>query len=582
MLCIRLRFFAVVMLAIGAAATGTIVYGRGPQDAPPTNDPPVSNQPAAPAPQNSKEVAPDQSPLRRALDEAVTAARAISDPSARRSARVRIADAQARSSDLAAARATLHLAQQSAEAIASEMAREFGLWRVAKAQAKLGDVEPARQIFQGLIRIADGKAPWDRMSLLGNIAIAQDAGGLRADAVETLNRVVAAAREVADKTSNGDIYFHIVFAQCQLSDFDGALRIAESLQGDQTRYRQTYLHYIARDCRKAGPARARTILAKSLELSKGIKDIYPRGLSQKMIAQAMAQNGDISGALEAMKLIGQLDEAPAETGILSFFPDRQAAARRQADKHLAEQVRHEAADVLAAIAAQQAKLGDRAAAKKTFGEAMGLILAERDGVIKTQRLRGLAEALAGSGELEAAKVAIDAIHDDEANKALALVALAKAQAASGNKPGASESLSTAAETANQTKALTNLINDNVARRKDETFRAIAVAQVELGEIEASLATVSAHDNKALKSEIEAEVAGLKARRGDIGGALKTAERIADAGSRAEALSKIAHAQSWTDQGQAALVWSSKLSLPQERALALVGVAEGVLARRNRE
>ncbi len=110
--------------------------------------------------------------------------------------------------------------------------------------------------------------------------------------------------------------------------------------------------------------------------------------------------------------------------------------RLENDKVWAAEVRHEVADVLIAIATEQARSGDRPAAKKTFGEAMQLIQAERDGAIKTQRLRVLVEALAGAVELEGAKVAIEAIHGDEANKALALVWLAKAQAKAGNKPGA--------------------------------------------------------------------------------------------------------------------------------------------------
>ena len=579
MLLIRMRFVAVAVLAVGIASSGAIVCVVGSQEDAPGAERTASPGPAksdGPPSKISKETAVEDESIRLTLEEAVKAAMSITDPSARRSVLVRIANAQSSMNDNPSARITLRLAQQSAETIKTEMDRHFGLWRVAKLQAKTGDVEPARQTFARIIRAADAKAPWDRMSLLGEIAMAQDQGGLHADAIETLNKAIADADEVVARTQKGDIYFNIVFAQCQIGDFDGALRIAEGLKGDQVRYRQTYLQYIARDCDKAGPAEARRILTKALELSKGIKNVYPRGLTQKAIAQAMARNGDIPGALATSKLIGQVEEVAASRGIFSFFNSRQAAADRQAEKFNAEMTRHDIADVLIVVAAEQARTGDRAAAKKTFGEAMEMILGEPAGVIKTQRLRGLVEALAGAGELEAARTAIEAIEGDEANKAKALVALAKAQAKAGDRTSARASLSAAFDPAREIKAIPNMINDDIASRKDETFRAIAMAQVELGEIADALATVSAHANEKLKAEIQAEVAGLQARQGDLTAATKTAEAIQDGGFKAEAFLRIAHARSRTGQRDVAHDWAARLDSPQERALALLGVAEGIL------
>ena len=74
-----------------------------------------------------------------------------------------------------------------------------------------------------------------------------------------------------------------------------------------------------------------------------------------------------------------------------------------------------------------------------------MIQDERDGVIKTQRLRGHGRGPGGRGELEAARVAIEAIQGDGDDKAHALVALAKAQAKAGDKTGARASLVAAFE-----------------------------------------------------------------------------------------------------------------------------------------
>jgi hypothetical protein len=301
-----------------------------------------------------------------------------------------------------------------------------------------------------------------------------------------------------------------------------------------------------------------------------------------MIAQAMARDGDIPGALAASKLIGQIDEAPASRGILSIFESRQARADRMGERMNAQITRDEIPDVLIAVATAQAKAGDRAVAKKTFAEAMEMIQGERAGVGKTQRLRGFVEALANAGELEAARVAIEAIQGDEHNKALALVALAKAQARAGDKGGAKASLTAAFGAAREIKPRADVINDNVAWSKDEAFRAIAMAQIEAGDTSAALATVAAHTNADLKAEIQAEVAGYQAREGDIAGALKMAEGITNAGSKAEALLRIAHFQSKAGGRDIARDWAARRGSPQERALALLGVVEGVFAGRRGE
>src|SRR5207237_5270458 len=152
---------------------------------------------------------------------------------------------------------------------------------------------------------------------------------------------------------------------------------------------------------------------------------------------------------------------------------------------------------LVAIATEQAKAGDRAAAKATCGEALEMILQEQEGTGKAGRLQGLVEALASVGELEVAKVAIEAFKNHGADKCSALVALARAEAKAGDKAGARASLSEARAAAKEIRRRPDVIKDDPARLKDEAFRAIAVAQVEQGDIKDSLATVAAHDNARL-------------------------------------------------------------------------------------
>ena len=586
----RIRWLAAGVLAMGIACGSTFVSMRGTQEPETGFRRAAEGRPGAGAmgtarKESPKTVAPEDVPLRDLLGEAVEAARGIDDPGSRRVAFIRIATAQAQLNDLAAARATARLARASAERIPGDGDRRFGLGRVAKLQAKLGDAESAREVFDRLIGEARKMAPWDRMSQMGSVAMEQHEGGLRGDALETLKKATEDARGVVASTSRGDIYYNIVFAQCQIGDFEGVLRIVEGLQGKLANDRQTFLQYLARDCDKAGPAEARKILTRALELSKAIPYVYPRGGTQKMIAQAMARNGDIPGALAASKLIGQLDEPSAENGLLSLFNRRRQAERelrRRMDEDLAQGMRHEVADVLAVIAAEQARSGDRAAAKKTFQEAMELTLAERDGPGKTQRLRGIVELLAAAGQLEASRVAIEAIQGDEADKAQALVSLSKGQFKAGDKVGARASIATALGLVKDIKKRPNVINENVDDRKDFVYRDIESAQVAMGAFADAVATARVHGHKGLLGEIQAGYAGSQARQGDLAAALKTAEGISDAGYKAEAFRQIAHAQSLAGRRDAAHDWAIKLGSPQERALALLGVVEGGIARRGRE
>ncbi len=239
----------------------------------------------------------------------------------------------------------------------------------------------------------------------------------------------------------------------------------------------------------------------------------------------------------------------------------------------------EVADVLAVVAVQQARSGDRAAAKKTFGEAMERTLADPDPVSRNPRLAGLVEHLAGAGELAAARVAIEAIQGDEGDQAHALVSLAKGQAKAGDKAGARASLVAAFEAAKKITARERVINDSIDARKDQAFREIETAQVELGAFPDALATVMVHGHQGLKGDIQAGYAGFQARQGDLAAALKTAESIRDAGYKAEAFRSIAHGQSWSGRRDAAHDWAAGLGSPQERALGLLGVVEGVLERR---
>jgi RNA polymerase sigma factor (sigma-70 family) len=568
-------------LVIAASVVGLSLFGAysllGPARAA-RNETSVRHNSPATAPAYAQSAPADT--LRRTLDEALLAAQAISDPSARRSALVRIGNALVELGDRHGAQATLALAHASAEMIGSQMEREFGLWRVARRQAQIGDVVAARRTFDELGRIAESRGRSARVELFAYIAQAQAQAGLRDDALATIKQALLVIPGIEQENLRNHGLLQVLQAQMLAGDFDGALASTAGLTGKQSSHRASFLQYIAGNCDSAGGDQARVILRRALELSKGVIYPYPRAMAQSSIAQALARNGDIAAALKTAHAIGEPTPEEENPGLLgNLFGARDRARRRAEEQILSDAARTEVAPALIAIAREQARGPDRAGSKGTFREAFGLIVQSRDGAGKTQNMRVLVEALAASGEIEAAKEAIGAFGDDRASKARALVALARAQAKAGDRPAARDRLREALADAVAVRHLPDVINDDPTRRKDEAMQEIAVAQSEIGEIDDALATVASYGTDQWKAGILAQIAPAQARSGDIRAALKTAEKIRDLAQQAEAYSGIARVQAEAGREPDARSWAVQLTSPEARALALVGLVEGTLSAR---
>ncbi len=201
-------------------------------------------------------------------------------------------------------------------------------------------------------------------------------------------------------------------------------------------------------------------------------------------------------------------------------------------------------------------------------------------MLKTHSLRILVQALAAGGELDAANEAIKAFKESEADKALSLVAIARAQARAGDRAAAKETLDRAFVAAGGIHRQPNTINDDPARREDEALSEIAAAQAEIGAFDDALATAASHGDDRWKAQVLAKIAPAQARAGDLAGAIKTTETIRDEGQMAEAFLRIAHDQSQAGHEKEALAWAAELTAPQTRALALLGIVEGQIDARN--
>lgn len=163
--------------------------------------------------------------------------------------------------------------------------------------------------------------------------------------------------------------------------------------------------------------------------------------------------------------------------------------------------------------------------------------------------------------------------------ALARCALARAQAKAGDAAAAQTTLREALAAARNIGPRPNMINDTPAANADRIFREIATAQAEVGDAKGAVATITGRGSDEWRSGALAAIAPIQAQRGDIPGALATAHSIADPTRAGEAYSAIASFQARSGDAPAALKWASRLDAPAARAMALIGISEGLATRR---
>jgi hypothetical protein len=298
------------------------------------------------------------------------------------------------------------------------------------------------------------------------------------------------------------------------------------------------------------PPPSRKVVERALELAKEITYPYPQAMSFREIAAAFARAGDIERGLSVARDIADTREFPIRCSEVPL--------------------------ALVEIARVQASAGDTVSAKKTLREAFDVVeTSNKRDVGHADRVRHVAEAQAEIGDIEGIKVSAQVIEGNNMDKALALVALGRAEAKAGEAPAAQAALREAMAVAANIGPLKNLINDTPAANADRAFREIAVAQADTGDVKGALATASSRGSDDWRSETLAAIAPIQARTGDIPGALATVRSIPAATPAAEADAAIASFQARSGDSRAALDWATKLELPTARVFALIGIAEGL-------
>jgi hypothetical protein len=181
------------------------------------------------------------------------------------------------------------------------------------------------------------------------------------------------------------------------------------------------------------------------------------------------------------------------------------------------------------------------------------------------------------GDLQGAKETALLIENDQVEMATVLVAIARVQYKNSDVTSAKASLVEALAAAKGIRGRANVINDTPAANAERVVQSIAVAQAEIGEVQAALATVEGHGGGSWKDECLAAIAKAQAGRGDFAGAISTAKLIYKAAS---VYAPIASAQAKSGDAAGAMGWATKLD-DAAKAFALVGIKEGEANRRDR-
>jgi RNA polymerase sigma factor (sigma-70 family) len=499
---------------------------------------------------------PDYDTVRVALEQTLPAAIKAADPYQLTFALIGLAKAQNAAGDRDSALKTLIEADRVAGTVANEHLRRLAVMRTAVARGRIGDSAPARATLERFVREGAGLTAEARYNLMSMVIGFLYQAGFKDDARKALDKELAAVDAIEDEPKRDGGIYRLLSTQLEVDDYDGALLQAARYNGMRSNYCASLLQTTMNFMKATDARPSKEVARRALELSREITYPYPRAMAQADIAAALARVGDIAGALEVVRDIGEEGEM--------------AMVIRSSELPRA----------LVEIARAQVRFGTRAAAIETLGKARSVAL-ERTPIdtLSSDRIRSIVEAQVELGDVAGAKISAAAIKTDNVEEALALAALARGQAKAGDRQSASETLREAHTHAQAIRTpRANQIGDNPAENAHRVLREIALAEAETGDVKGALATVAGHGPKTWQAPLLADIARIQAGAGDSAGACATAESIPDATLRAEAYRTIASQQARSGEASAALDWANRLEAPAAKGFALIGITEGIVAR----
>ena len=229
----------------------------------------------------------DRQTARQLLTDAVKAAQEIIFESDRAETLSDIADAQAKTGDLQAAKQTRQSAIQmwmdalkTDQEMGNASTRTWSLTRIADAQAKAGDATGALETAQ---KIENAR---DRAKVLQDIADAQAKAGDATDALETAQKIENAGDRAETLSDIADTQVKAGDLQAARQTWEDAIKAAQKIADTQFRTRAQVLRQITNTQAKAGD------VGNALKTTQKIEDVLVRAWALGNIATAQAKAGD--------------------------------------------------------------------------------------------------------------------------------------------------------------------------------------------------------------------------------------------------------------------------------------------------
>ncbi len=430
-----------------------------------------------------------------------------------------------------------------------------------------------------------------RFAVLREIASTQSGAGDLSGASVTLRETREIVMDFRDENPRNEAMIEIARYQARAGDIEGALKTAGLV------WREGYRDSAMRVIVEAQLEKGHMQEAMNSAQRNGTTHLTVRLMTQIAVAQAKA--GDRAGATRTLEQARQVAAAVAQVWEKSQSSQFIATAQSKIGdlrgaQQTAENIQHPdwKEFALEGVAVAQAEAGDVPAAFKTAEgirndqrkaltlRAIGKVQAQKgnvQGALQTAAaiqnnlarawvLRDVAAVQARAKEIKTALKTAASIQEDFI-RAEGLREIAAIQLTSGDMPGALQSVATIPRIG-----------------KSLALRELAAAQAKLGDVQSALRTAGSiqDDSQAWQPWAFRDIAVAQAAAGDLQGAIRTVDMIQDvrfeyvlSGSAAR---WVVGAQAKRGDVRAALEWADNQKSAARKALALLGVAEGILER----
>jgi predicted negative regulator of RcsB-dependent stress response len=356
--------------------------------------------------------------------------------------------------------------------------------------------------------------------------------------------------------------------EAAIERYKQALKAAASIDDSYSRV-HTMLRIAEAQVAEGDIAKAGETLQQVLEFSSGIQDAESRDSAIGDVVRIQAKSGDVSGALQTLDRVQDADQK--EGGLRNIVSEVARRGNIPYAMELAASIKDEFDHdfALQRIAEAQTNDGDFEGALATVNSirrsksskiwALGWIadkLVERLDRVRAQPVLK-----------QAAQVASQI--SDVRERARYLGGIARRQAEANDGQGAVDSIR---------QAIRSIDEVSDMKERNGPLLSLAEAQVQMGDIAGALKSAGAMSSDFYQDRAYFQIAVSQARLGDMQGALQTAATSHgyEFMWRGYSLQRIAEIQVNKGDKKGALAWAVTQAVPSDRALALLGVADGLL------